>query len=199
MAVRHLAGCVHVFHGQTASTAAIVRVLDCQQPRTWIVFVIFADRCLDRRQIQRAVGRGGQLTGMDAAQNCGAALFSQKDVSLIAQDHFVSSTTVAQDRGQVAHCAARHEHCGLFSHHFRGHRLQTVYGRVFAIDIIPNWRSGHRLTHGLRRLGHGIRAQVNCLLSQDCYLSCCRRSAVTPFRASSTLFPVAQVALVCWC
>lgn len=34
---------------------------------------------------------------------------------------------------------------------------------VFSVDVVTNLRFGHRPTHGRRRLGEGVRAQVDHL------------------------------------
>jgi hypothetical protein len=39
--------------------------------------------------------------------------------------------------------------------------LELFDRRVFAVDIVADVGVGHRLTHRLRRAGHGVGAQVD--------------------------------------
>ena len=178
VAVCHFASGVHVFYGQATPSATIVRVFDGQQTGTRVMLVIGADRRHHKVKVQRPIRGGGQRAGMDPSEYGGAALLGRIDVGLVTQDQFVAATAVAQNRGQIAHRAAGHKQSGLFSEQVRSHRLETIDGRVFAVYVISDWRRGHRLTHFIRGVSHGIGAQIDRFFSQNSYLSSCELNAI---------------------
>ena len=61
----------------------------------------------------------------------------------------------------VAHGAGGDEQSRLALEDFRSPGFQPVNGRVFAIDVVADFRLRHRATHGRRGLGHRVAAQIH--------------------------------------
>ncbi len=61
----------------------------------------------------------------------------------------------------IGHRTGRHEEGGLFPKHRSRHVLQPIYGGIFAVDIVPYFRTCHRLSHGLSGFRDRIAAQVD--------------------------------------
>jgi hypothetical protein len=45
---------------------------------------------------------------------------------------------------------------GFFAEHFGGAFLQTVDGRVFAVNVVADFRLGHRAAHLPGRFGYSV-------------------------------------------
>ena len=76
-------------------------------------------------------------------------------------DHFLPVLRMQADRDLIAHGAGGDKDCSFALENFRGALLQPVDRRVFAIDIVADFRGGHGGTHRRSWLGHGVAAQIN--------------------------------------
>ena len=61
----------------------------------------------------------------------------------------------------IGHRTGGHEEGDLFPKHSSRHVLQPIYGGIFAVDIVPYFRTCHRLSHGLSGFRDRVAAQVD--------------------------------------
>ena len=148
------------------AAAAVVRVLEANHagPRV-VVVVVVVGRQVDGRpqriQRQRAVARGPDGAEHQASESRRPAVLVVIDVRFVAEDDVAASPAMCEQRGEVAHRAARHEDGGVLARHLRGQRLQAIDRRVVAEHVIANLGGRHGLTHGRRGNGDRITSQID--------------------------------------
>jgi hypothetical protein len=137
----------NVRFGQDGAAAAVVGVLQADQRCARKMDIAMADAGRDLLHVQPAlvvVGHGAQA---QAADGMGAAHLEVQGVRLVADDDFVAAAAVDQHRHQVALGAAGGQERRFLPQHFGGQRLQTVYGRIIAEDVVPQLGVGDGLPH----------------------------------------------------
>ena len=155
-----------VLRREDAPSAPVVGVLEADDARWRVVeVVVVVRRQVDggpqRVEGQRAVGMRPHRVKHHAPQRRRRPVLVVIDVRLVAQDDLAAAAAVRQQRGEVAHRAARDEDRGLLARHPGGQRLQPVHGRIVAEHIVTHLRRRHGLAHGRSRDGHGVASQVD--------------------------------------
>ena len=152
----------HVRKLDRRAAASVVRVLDHHQRRLRKVIVVRRAE-LGRKfvEIEFAVVGVGDRGEHDASQRRRAAGLVEIGVRLRSDDRLGAARAMRQHRGQVAHRAARHEQRGLLAHHRRGHLLEPIDGRVFAVNVVTEFGARDRLAHLGRRQRHRVAAQID--------------------------------------
>jgi hypothetical protein len=126
-------------------------------------------RLVARARVQRLaqrVGRelpvgAGERHDLEAAERGMRAALARDDMRGLMRQDFLARPAMHQRRCDIAHGAGGHEHRGLFAQEI-GHALaQQVHGRVVADLFVADLGARHRLAHGRRRPGLGVRQQID--------------------------------------
>ena len=158
--VRELSHLPKIVGSLVRAAAAVVRVLEADEPRRGEVRVRAAQTRLEVRKKKRAVGLIRHLPRVDPAQRGDPARLVQEGVRFVAQHHLVAALTVGEDGSQVAHRAGRDVERGFLAHPAGGHLLQAVDSGVFAVNVVADFGFRHRLAHGGRGMGDGVGTEV---------------------------------------
>ncbi len=146
--------------GVDRPAAAVVRVLDEDQPRAGEVLVVRLDH---RRDL---LGADDAALPVDEAQTdpCDrrvAASLVEVVVRAGVEDDLVAGFRLRLDADEVAHGARGHEQRRLLAEQ-RGHRLlQPVDGGVLAVDVVADRRGHHGGEHGRGGHGDGVGTEVD--------------------------------------
>ena len=84
-----------------------------------------------------------------------------EDVAARLADHLLPVMGVQLDRDLVAHGSAGHKQRRFTAEDLRRALLQTVDGRVLAVNVVADFGFKHGAAHLGRRLGEGVAAQFN--------------------------------------
>ena len=123
--------------------------------------IVRLDRCLDRLQIHRTVSALLQRLWLDRAEDCHAARFPAIGMRRLADDGFFAARTMRHETEQIGLCSTDAIKCRLKAKHARGVFLESIDGRVLAVDVITDRRVKHRLAHGAGRAGDGVAAEID--------------------------------------
>jgi len=85
-------------------------VFQREQATAGEVKIVWFDRSLDTRQIQRSVGFHFDRLGLDRAEHGRSAALVFVGMGLLPDDVFIATLAVRHQRQQIAHGAGRHEH-----------------------------------------------------------------------------------------
>ena len=138
------------------AAAAVVRVLQADQPRPDVVHVVVGpDRVaqvVEREQAAIPLERPRR----HAREPGDPARFPDVDVRRRRAEQLVARLRVDADADLVGHRARRNEHGRLLAQQLGRPGLETLDGRVFAEDVVADLRLGHRPPHPGRRLRHRV-------------------------------------------
>ena len=136
-------------------------VFERQQARAREMHIVGLDRMREIVDRDRAIGLVVQGLRLDAAEHRGPALLVLVGVRFLADQIFVAAPAMRHQRREIALRAARKEQRG-FTPEALGHdSLQTVDGRIVAINIVTDFGRGHRGAHAGRGPGDGVAAQID--------------------------------------
>src|SRR5687768_4595371 len=82
-------------------------------------------------------------------------------VAALFDDDLLPRLGVKLNRDLITHRPGRDEQRGFLFKNFRGAFLQSIHRRVFAEDIVPDLRRGHRCTHFIGRFCYGVAAKID--------------------------------------
>ncbi len=97
----------------------------------------------------------------DAKKLSIGALFVANDMAIGFAEEFVARVAVNAHAELVAHCAGGNEESGFFAEHSGNALFQAANGRIFAEDIVADFRGGHGGAHAGRGASYGIATQVD--------------------------------------
>ncbi len=147
---------------QRAPAAVGVRVLEDDEPGDGLVGVVgVAPGAGDQRRVHGAVGALREGADRGARDDRVAAGLVDDGVGRLARDGLVAARQVGEERHEVAHRPARDEQPRLLAEERGGARLELVDRGVVAEDVVAERGRGHGAAHGVRRVGDGVRAQVD--------------------------------------
>jgi MFS family permease len=158
--VRHPAQRPVPREGHHPAAAAVVRVLEAQDPRSRVVQVAPADRRRDVVGVEASLGRRQRPRHQPRHARERARLVVEH-VAVAVEDHLVARPRVHHQRHEVAHVPAEHEQRGLGAEPRGEERLEPCDRGVLAAGVVAEVGRGDRLEH--RRGGErlGVAAQVD--------------------------------------
>ena len=118
--------------------------------------VVGLDGMGDLVEVQRTVGLVPQRLGLGASQYSRPAAFIFVGVSVLSDNVLIAPLAVRQYANKVALRTAGCEDGRFFTQHLSRQRFQAVDGRVFAVDVVANFRFAHRISHRRGGFGYGV-------------------------------------------
>ena len=85
----------------------------------------------------------------------------EHDVGLVAGDRLLAAPEMGHLGDEVAHRPGGNEERGFLAKEVGGPFLEGDDGGIVAEDVVPDLRLGHRPAHFRRRLGDGVRTQID--------------------------------------
>ena len=139
---------------------AVVRVLDLDQRRRRIDDMVAGLARGDER-LRREHAARADLGELDARVRCPRARLVPDRMAFRTDDDVVARPREHAQRDLIGHRSRRQPKRGLLAQQAGYAPLQLVRGRILPVLIVAHRRDGHRLAHGGRRPGDGIRAKVD--------------------------------------
>ena len=161
---------LNLLEGIDASAAAVVRVLQADQPRAYLMIVVRPNLVLQLRHVEDAVIAVERPAG-DAAEHRRAAGLVVVNVAIDIAEQLVAGLRVRLDADLVRHGARRHEQGRFLAEQFGDAFFQAVDGGVFVEDVVADLGGVHGRAHAGRRPGHGVAAQIDQWFRHDGFLS----------------------------
>ena len=152
---------LHLGERPHTSPAAVVRVLDADDPRPRSVQI--APRT---DGVTYLVGRedaavGGERLHREAGVDGRPAQLVAKDVRHRLGDDLVARLGQRSERDLISHRGRRDEDRLVLAEQLGGALLERDHGRVFALLLVADNRFGNGLAHARRGLRDGVRAKVD--------------------------------------
>src|SRR4030067_3354247 len=79
----------------------------------------------------------------------------------IANNRFVSTLTMREEGGKIAHRTRGDEQRSFLTQHLRGEVLQPINRGILPVHIISHFSLGHSLTHFRSGFGYRVRTEVD--------------------------------------
>ena len=144
-----------------SSAAAIMRVLQADQPGSNVMGVVAGpDGASDICQTQDPAVTLERPCG-DARKPGNSAGLPDVDVCGRRAQQFVTRLGVDADADLVSHCAGGDEHRRFLPEQLGRPGLEPRDGGVFTINVIADFRLGHRAPHRRRGPGHCVGTKVD--------------------------------------
>ena len=138
----------HITRGNYYTTTAAMGVFEADQPGhgPMGIFAV-ADGAGNRRQRQFTGIRIDDCMIGDATKHRSATGFVVVDVAFVADDDFITATTVRQHRTKIPHGAAGDQQGGFFAYFGGSEFFEGIDGGIIAVDIITEGCIKNRLAH----------------------------------------------------
>ncbi len=142
------------------AAAAVVGVLDPDEPAPRVVDVRPPDRCPERLRPNVAPVRvdDRRRHPRDGGEPAGLVV---EDVRVAVEEHLVARPAVDEERDEVRHRARQEEQRRLRPEALGDHRLEARDRRVLAVRVVAELRGRHRRAHPGRRQRLGVAPEVD--------------------------------------
>ncbi len=136
-------------------------VFEGQQPGLREMHIVGFDGALDALDRDGAIRLVFQRLGLNAAEDCRAALLILISVGLLPDQIFLAPGAMSHERRQVALRAGGKEQRRCEAEAFRHDGLQPVDRRIVPVDVVSHLCRRHGRAHFRRGPRHGIAAHVD--------------------------------------